>query len=153
MLAPSLTITEEPVADIIESELWPLLVEHREELTTNKALMELAPDVARYRQAEAAGAVLALIAREGGRIVGYSVNFVSPHIHYMRMTICANDVLFVDRDHRARLGLRLLRATEEAAKARGCDLMCWHAKPDTHLDAILRRREYRVQDVIYTRPL
>jgi GNAT superfamily N-acetyltransferase len=156
MLAPSLTIAEEPVADIIETELWPLLVEHRDELTTNKALMELAPDVERYRAAEAAGAVLALIAREGGRVVGYSINFVSQHIHYMRMTLAANDVLYVAKSHRARLGLRLIDATEAAAREHGAHLVAWHAKPGTHLEAILRRRArkgYRVQDVIFTREL
>lgn len=153
MLSPRLTIAEEPIAEIIESELWPLLVQHREELTTNKALMELAPDVARYRDAENAGALLALIAREDGRIVGYSGNFVLPHIHYMRLRMCANDVLFVDQAHRASLGLRLIHATEQAARARGAQLMAWHAKPGTPLENILRRRGCRVQDIVFTKEL
>jgi GNAT superfamily N-acetyltransferase len=149
----SVEIRVEPVAEIIEGELWPLLVEHREELTTNKGLMELAPDVERYREAEANGAVLALIARAGSKVVGYSVNFVAPHIHYMRVRMAYNDVLFVDRAHRATLGLRLIHATEAAAKEHGVHVMAWHAKPDTHLSTILQRKGYRVQDIVYTREL
>jgi GNAT superfamily N-acetyltransferase len=148
-----ITIDEEPIAEILEGELWPLLVDHREELTTNKALMELAPDVERYRDAESKGALLGLVARDDGRPVGYSINFVSPHLHYMRMCMAMNDVLFVAKTHRASLGIRLLNATEEAARKRGAHLMAWHAKPGTPLESILHRRGCRVQDVVFTKEL
>jgi GNAT superfamily N-acetyltransferase len=153
MLSPRNTIAEEPIAEIIEGELWPLLVEHREELTTNKALMELAPDVARYAEAEAAGALLGIVARIDGQVVGYSVNFVAPNLHYMRVRMAVNDVFFVDKAHRGVLGLRLMRATREAAKARGAHLMAWHAKPGTPLESILRRQGCRVQDIVFTEEL
>lgn len=150
-----LTIDQEPIADIIESELWPLLVEHREELTTNKALMKLAPDTARYRDLEAAGSLCGLVVRDEARAVaGYSVNFIAPHLHYSECVAAHNDVLFLRRDHRqGTLGLRLLRATEDACRAHGAALICWHAKPGTSLEQILRRRAYRVQDVIFSKEL
>jgi len=149
----ALTITQEPIAHMLDSELRPLLVDHREELTTNKALMQLAPDVERYAALEAAGVVLALVARDGDLIVGYSINFVAQHLHYASVRMCTNDVLFVAKSHRATLGLRLIHATEEAARERGAQVMAWHAKPDTHLEAILRRRECRVQDIVFTKEL
>lgn len=146
------TITEELVADRLESDFWPLLVRHREELTTNKALMELAPDIARYRGAESAGALVALVARAGGSIVGYSFNFVGPHLHYMRLRVAENDVLFTLPEWRERAGGRLLVATKRACKARGARVMAWHAKPGTALEAILRKRA-RVQDIVFTEEL
>jgi hypothetical protein len=97
--------------------------------------------------------VLGLIARVDGRAVGYSINFVSPHIHYMRMCMAMNDVLFVAKSHRASLGIRLLHATEQAARNRGAHLMAWHAKPGTPLESILRRRGCRLQDLIFTKEL
>lgn len=153
-----LTITREDVAELIPTELWPLLVEHREEVTTDKAIMVLAPDMERYRAAQANGALLGLVAREDGRAVGYSINFLAPALHYTGLAMCTNDVLFVDRDHRAFLGLRLMRATEQVARRLVPDdtplLMCWHAKADSSLDRILRRRRgYRVQDVIHTKEI
>lgn len=154
----ALTITREDVAELIPTELWPLLVDHREEVTTNKEIMVLAPDMARYRAAQMAGALLGLVARDNGRAVGYSINFLAPALHYMRTAMCHNDVLFVAKSHRATLGLRLMKATEQVARRLVPDdtplLMCWHAKPDTSLDKILRRRPgYRVQDIIHTKEI
>lgn len=152
-ICAELRITEEPIAGMLEHELWPLLVDHREELTTNKALMELAPDVARYQQAEQQGALASLVARVGSQIVGYSINFVGQHLHYSHLRYMHNDVLFVSKSHRASTGLRLLRATREMAKAHGARIMTWHAKPGTPLESILRRQRCRVQDIVFTEEL
>lgn len=152
-----ITFTEQPIADIIESELWPLLVEHREELTTNKVLMRLNPDVERYREAERAGFGLSIVARDGERIVGYSINFVAPHIHYKDVLIVYNDALWTTHSHRATVGAQLMAETEAASLRRGARLMAWHAKPGTTLDRIMqievRRKRARVQDIVYTKEL
>lgn len=102
---------------------------------------------------EAAGAFFALVARVGPTIVGYSGNFLLPHIHYRRLTVAINDVLFVAKGQRGTLGLRLMAATEEVARQRGARMVSWHAKPETTLDVLLARRGYRVQDVVYTKEL
>lgn len=149
-----ITIEEEHVAHLIESELWPLLQEHREELTTNKVLMELAPLTEQYTAAERGGMMFTLVAREHGRIVGYSGNFIGPHLHYSRLRYSHNDVLFLAKSHRqGPLGLRLIAATEKAAKAHGSQLHVWHAKPDTSLAKILPAKGYRVQDVMFSKEL
>lgn len=152
-----ITFTEQPIADIIETELWPLLVEHREELTTNKALMKLNPDVERYRTAEASGYGLSIVARDGTQIVGYSINFIAPHIHYKDVLMVYNDALFTVHSHRAQVGQQLMDETCAAGRRRGAQLMAWHAKPDTTLDRILklqvRRKRMRIQDIVYTQEL
>lgn len=152
-----ITFTEQPVADIIETELWPLLVEHREELTTNKVLMQLAPDVERYRNAEADGFCMSVVARDGVQIVGYSVNFIAPHIHYRHVLMVYNDALWTARSHRAQIGAQLMDETRAAGLRRGAHLMAWHAKPGTTLDRIMRvgvrRGRLRVQDTVYTEEL
>ena len=148
-----LTLLIETVADKVQ-ELWPLLERHREELATDKARMILAPDVDRYTAMEAAGVMFAIVARDNGRAVGYSVNFVSQHLHYCAMRYAQNDVLYLDPEYRSgSLGQRLIDATEEAARDRECDMIIWHAKPNTALDRILPRRGYRVQDIMYSKGL
>lgn len=135
-------------------EAWSLLEQHREELTTNKDLMVLKPDVDTYVRLEDQGRLLSLGAFEGDEIVGYSVNILANNLHYVDVTMCQNDVLYVREDKRqGPTGLRLMRETERLAKERGADMMLWHAKPGTNLDAILPRLDYRVQDVIYSRVL
>lgn len=152
-----ITFTEQPIADIIETELWPLLVEHREELTTNKVLMRLNPDVERYREAERAGFGLSIVAREDEQIVGYSINFIAPHIHYRDVLMVYNDALWTTHAYRSTVGAQLMKATREAGARHGARLMAWHAKPGTTLDRIMqievRRERARVQDIVYTEEL
>lgn len=152
-----LTLTEQPIAEIIETELWPLLVEHREELTTNKVLMKLAPDVDRYRAAERDGYGLSIVARDAGEVVGYSINFIAPHIHYRDVLVVFNDALWTSHSHRALAGAALMDATRQAGRARGANLMAWHAKPDTTLDRLMkikvRRKRARIQDIVYSEEL
>lgn len=152
-----ITFTEQPIADIIETELWPLLVEHREELTTNKALMKLAPDVERYREAERIGCGLSIVARDNDQIVGYSINLLAPHMHYRDVLMVYNDALWTSHSHRALVGAPLMDETRAAGRRHGAHIMAWHAKPDTTLDRVLRvqvrRKRARVQDIVYTEEL
>lgn len=133
---------------------WRLLEAHREELTTNKGLMILKPDISTYEMLESKNALLSLGAFDGEEIVGYSVNIMAHNLHYSDVMMCQNDVLYVREDKRqGPTGLKLIYETERLAKDRGADLMLWHAKPDTNLNDILPRLAYRVQDVVYTRVL
>ena len=133
---------------------WRLLEAHRKELTTNKGLMILKPDISTYEMLESKNALLSLGAFDGDEIVGYSVNIMAHNLHYSDLMMCQSDVLYVREDKRqGPAGLKLMRETERLAKERGAQMMLWHAKPDTNLDQILPRMGYRVQDVVYTRVL
>lgn len=146
------------VREIVASEwierAWPLLEEHREELTTNPDIMVLKPDIARYQTLEQAGLLLSLGLFRGESLIGYSVNILVTNLHYSDMLLCQNDLLFIAKEHRKGMaGVRLIATTERAAKERGAHMMLWHAKPDTSLHAMLPRMGYRVQDVIYSQVL
>lgn len=135
------------------TEGWPLFEEHRVELATNPDLMQLDPDVETYTILEERGRLISLGLYEGDQLIGYSVNIVARNLHY-DLIMCQNDVLYVQRDWRkGSTGLRLMTATEEAARVAGCDMMLWHAKQNTNLQHILPRRGYRVQDIIFSKEL
>lgn len=134
--------------------LWPLLQAHRLELATNLDLMPLAPQLDVYRTLEDGDKLLSLVLEHEGSIVGYSVNIVSNNLHYGPLKVCQNDVIFVSSSWRSEGGGRqLLEATEVEARRLGCAMLLMHAKPDTHLDVILPRYGYRVQDVIHSKVL
>jgi predicted GNAT superfamily acetyltransferase len=151
-MPPEITITEQPIADAIHGELWPLAQAHHAELAVSQAAMRLAPDAQRYRAVEAAGGLLALVMRAGGQAVGYSINFLSNPIHHAETLLVINDAFFVDASHRAELGLRLMRATRDAARQRGAARLWWTAKPHTAMDAILRTR-CAVEETVFTEDL
>lgn len=146
-------IIETTIADKIEH-VPGLLEAHWHESARNKHLMVLKPDVARYQSLEAAGALLSLVAYVEETIVGYSVNIVTPHLHYADLLCAHNDVLFVAKEYRESvLGLKLIRETERAARARGAHLMLWHAKEATALANILPKMGCTVQEIIYSKEL
>lgn len=146
-------ILETTIADKIEH-VPGLLEAHWHESARNKHLMVLKPDVARYQALETAGALLSLVAYVDDQVVGYSVNVVSPHLHYADLLCAHNDLLFVAEKYRkSPLGLKLIRDTERAAKARGVHLMLWHAKEDTTLANILPKMGCKVQDIIFSKEL
>lgn len=135
---------------------WPLLEAHRDELTTNKSIMVLDPMRERYAMLDDCGALLTVGAFIDDEIVGYAVGIVDRNLHYQGLVVCNNDILFVRKDLRGRLGLQLMRETERLAKERAGDLPClclWHAKPNTDLEAILPRLGYKVQDVVFSKVL
>lgn len=127
---------------------------HWDEIALNKHLMVFKPDTERYHAMEQAGVLFALAAHIDGELIGYSVSFVTRHLHYADLLFAQNDVLFLDKRYRASgAGLALIRATEEEAKARGARMIIWHAKQGTALEAVLPRIGYGVQDVMFSKEI
>lgn len=131
-----------------------LFEQHYKEVALHKDVMQLDPRWNNYYALEEQGVLLVLGAFADQVLVGYSVSFFAEHLHHQQLLVCHNDLLFVEPSHRrGRLGLRLIHATEEAARQRGSRLILWQAKPSTALDTLLLRRGYGVQDIIYSKAL
>ena len=117
-----------------------LFDEHYEEIARNKHVMVLKPDEETYRKSEEMGTIFILSARQGDKLIGYSVNFVTNHLHYADLKLAQNDLLFISKEHRGgRVGLKLIKETEKHATSLGCKLMLWHAKENTALVSLLPR--------------
>jgi hypothetical protein len=158
MHAAAATKIELTTIETIEREGGSLLAEHYDEIAKHKDVMVLHPRWDVYQQAQRAGHLFCLAAFVDDVMVGYSVTFVTQHLHYGLMTYAQNDVLFVSPPHRStangRLGVRLIHETEVEAKERGAQLMLWHAKEHSKLSLLLAGRgQYAVQDIIYSRKL
>lgn len=145
----------ETLFDVIE-EVQPLLEQHYQELAKDKARIKLDPDWARYIEMEQKGSLLLFTARKDAKLVGYAVFFAGRHAHYKGLTLVANDLLFLDAQHRVgRTGVRLIKYCESQISALypGLTAVTWHAKEDTVLAEMLGRMNYRVQDIIFSRLL
>ena len=131
-----------------------LFDEHYEEIARNKHVMVLKPDEETYRKSEEMGTIFILSARQGDKLIGYSVNFVTNHLHYADLKLAQNDLLFISKEHRGgRVGLKLIKETEKHATLLGCKLMLWHAKESTTLAHMLPRLKYGVQDIMFSKEL
>ncbi len=140
-------LTSDPaIADLFHS--------HWDEIALNKDLMKLKPLLDKYYQLEANGMLLIIGAYVDGELVGYSVNFLSQHLHYADLWTCMNDIVFVDKAARkSGVGAALIRHTEELAKERGAQMMLWHVKENTSMAALLPKLGYGVQDIVLSKGL
>lgn len=135
-------------------EAWGLLELHREELTTHKHIMELKPDIAKYKAFEDAGNLFTLGLYDEEKIVGYSVNIITHNIHYSDLRCVHNDILFVHPDYRrGSWGLKLIKATENMAKEKGAKLILFHGKEKTPFAALMPKLDYGVQDIMFSKEL
>ena len=140
--------------DEMLAEATILFEEHYTEIARNKEVMKLKPDEMTYRKMEDAHQIFILSARQDDVLIGYSVNFVTNHLHYADLKYSQNDVLFIKKEFRGgRIGLRLMKITEDYAKSLGCKVMLWHAKEHTTLSTLLPRLKYGVQDIVFSKEL
>jgi len=146
--------------DILEQKILPtayslkeLFEQHWEEvygITNRKANIML--DV--YGKMEEVGMAFGLFAYYDMHIVGYSINFLAPNIHSAGHISCNNDALYVDPFFRdTPLGLRLIKRTEEKAKMKGADMMCWNAPLNTNLIKILPRLKYNAVEQVFIKEI
>jgi GNAT superfamily N-acetyltransferase len=141
------------IADAIKAN-EALGLTHYDEIALNKDLMVYAPDIERYARLEALGVLVNLAVYDGDRVIGYSINIVTPHLHYKDLLCAHNDMIFLAPEHRqGSLGVKLIKATKAACAARGVQLMLWHAKENTPLAKLLPRMGCKVQDILFSEVL
>lgn len=126
-----------------------MLEAHYQELGNTK-LFDLDMDWDRYEAIEKQGNSLYLVALDQEfKCVGYSLNVISPHLHYKQQLVCYNDLLYTQPGSRSAIvGGRLMLATKDYAAEAGAVCMSWHAKENTALHRILSKRA-KLAEVIF----
>lgn len=146
-------IRVENYADVI-GEIKPLLELHYHEIASFKDSIPLDPNFARYAELDAAGALLIIAARRDGVLVGYSIFFLTHHLHYQSTLIAANDIVFLHPSERSGgMGIRLFKESERIARERGAKLISWHIKPVNDFSPILERLGYVRHEIILAKLL
>lgn len=127
-----------------------LLWEHYDEVALYRDAIPLDPDWGKYEYMEQESSLVAVGARDDGRLIGYSVFFLNWHIHYKRSLYAANDVLFLEKAYRTKssAGIRLIKESEKMLRARGVERILFHVKLDHDFRKILHRLGYFDEEVI-----
>lgn len=116
-------------------EAQSLLVAHWEEIALDKDTIELSVATEQYRHLEAVGQLLIVTMRMDGRLVGYHVSFVKPHLHYAKTLMAFTDLFYIDPLYRRGLNaFGLFRAVEEQLYLLGVQRM--HASCKLSLDLL-----------------
>ena len=107
-----------------------VLYMHWEELALNKDKVYLNPDMNKYVLLQQAGTLFNIVVYKDDIVVGYSIIFLSTHIHYQDHKYANVDIVYVHPEYRhSTIGARLLIATEQLAKDIGASVILHHAKP------------------------
>lgn len=140
-----------------------LILDHYKEIALNQDQIPLDPDWERYNQAEVSGNLLCCTVRDGetvkdSPVIGYSVFFLTWHIHYNTTRIATNDVLYLDKKYRnGGTGIKLIKYSEEQLKVYGVDKVIWHIKFNKKdgdrkdFSPILERLGYEEEEKILTK--
>ncbi len=142
---------EEKIKDCI-GEAAPLLDKHWAEIAHYKDI-NLNPDYEQYFKANDAGFLKCFTARcDKGKLIGYAVYFIKPHVHYRQSIWASQDVLFIDKEYRGRGGMFIFWCDDRLREA-GIQVVTHHVKAAHNWGRLLERGGYDLQDLIYTKRL
>ena len=122
------------------TELAPLFLQQHHELSDPKHIAKLPLDVDwdAYGRLEKNGNLLLIVARQGLKIIGYTISIIHPHLHYRTALMCQVDTYWLAPDYRDpgedsldtldSVGAQLLIETEDAAVRRGAVKMINHTR-------------------------
>lgn len=129
--------------------LWP---EHYEEIAVDKDRMPMRPDVANYQALEAAGKLQIVVARDDGRMVGYVLTVIRPHLHYADVLCGFEDAYFLSKTHRrGMVGVKLLREAVRHMQRVGAQKAFFMTKVALDMGPLFERMGFTRTDVVYSK--
>ena len=141
----------EKFEDIIE-ELKPLLEAHWKEIANYQSEIKLDPDYVKYQTMSDQDMLHMVTARQDGKIVGYHINFIIPHMHYKQHLFAFNDILYLCPSLRkSSVALRMFKYTEKNLKKLGVSVITVHMKVEFPFDRLCEYLGYSYTERLYTK--
>jgi hypothetical protein len=132
-------------------EALDLFQKHYEEIAERTDVIELDPNIELYNELYKKGALEIHTARDDGKLIGYSLWFLSKHIHYKKSLTASSDVLYISPEHRkGMLGVKFIKWTTEKIKERKPQRIMFHVKPFLDYSPILERNGANYFEKIYS---
>lgn len=137
---------------IARAEMEALFPLHWAEVARDRDTIILDPDWASYYQMEAYGQFFLMVCRVDGRMAGYHICFVRPHLHYRKSLSAITDIFFIHPDYRAgRIGVQLFKESEKALKARGVQKIFLGCKISKDLTPLFERMGYTKIEYVFAK--
>lgn len=144
-----ITIQKEKILAAAE-EMESLLQSHFDEVALHKDEIPLDPDWPRYVALEEHGICHLITARIDGKLIGYSVVFLSTHMQHASTMVADCDALYIHPAYRhgSKAGIRIIEYTEKFVKSLGAKKMVWHIKNAHDWSLVLYRKGYEDEEKI-----
>ncbi len=128
--------------------LW---VEHYDEIARDKDKMPMAPDVETYKFLESRGQLQILTVRKDGKMIGYQLTIIKPHLHYS--TLCGfEDSYFLSKSERKGMaGVRLITQAIKHMEKRGVEKIFFMTKAFLDRGRIFEYLGFTKCDIVYSK--
>jgi hypothetical protein len=145
-----ITFQVENSEKFIESAM-PLLEGHYKEIAERTDVIKLNPNFDSYKLLEKKDALEIHTIRDDGKLIGYSLWFISKHIHYKDSLTVNSDILYINPDYRKGiLGAKFIKWTTEKINERKPQRIMFHVKSAVDYSTILKRLGANHFESIYT---
>ena len=130
------------------AEAIPLLIEHWQEITYIDGLT-VKPEFSKYESLERNGILRTYTARLEGKLIGYAVFFLSPHLHFKKHLFAYCDVLYIMPAHRG-FGHRFTRWCNNRLRDDRASVILYNVNKKFDFGSILKRQGFKHTDDVYT---
>lgn len=138
-------------------ELLPLFVKHWREVGANQDRVPLDVDVRRLLAYEQMGMLGVVAARHDGKLVGYVVILMGPHLHHASTQWAQFDGFWLEPAFRkGTAGFRMLRGAVAAVRKRGAKVLTVPVKQafeNGRVNRLFERMKFSPTDMLFTRVL
>lgn len=147
-----ITYQKEALKDFI-LEFAELLKPHMDEINVSQRLgFVFKPDYGRYIKMQEAGVFTVVTCRDEGKLVGYSVFGVMPHIRYADCKIAKEDLYYIKPEYRNKgLGKQLFIETEKVLKDQGVNQIIFTTKTYSDNSHIFEKLGYEFYEKAFTK--
>ena len=146
-----IVFAEEQLQHVLE-EMKPMLLEHWEEVAMYKDKIDFSPDYNKYFSMCDMGFIRLYTMRDNGKLVGYSLFFTMPHLHYSKDMFAVNDVVFVDPEYRLPfITPAFFNYVEEQLSRLGMSVITYHMKVYKPFEKLMNGLQYNFTEHLYTK--
>jgi hypothetical protein len=132
-------------------ELFPA---HWEELALDRQKFPMDVHYDRYVHFETADALLVVTARADGKLVGYYVGMILPHLHYQSSgNMLHTDLYYLQKEFRTGNGAKMLMCVQDAARRRKCVKMYLSTKAHLDHSKLFEAMGFRLSDHMFVKLL
>ena len=134
-------------------ELKEIIKDHYEELSVTKTF-PLDPDWDAYEKLLDIGRLKFITCKDDGKLVGYIIFFISPHLHYKSCLTAFEDIYFLKKEYRkGRVGIRLFQFAEKLLKEQGINRIIYNTKVHSDNTSLFEYLGYSFMDKVFTKLL
>jgi hypothetical protein len=134
-------------------DLKEIIKDHYDELSVTKDF-PLDPAWDSYEQLLKNGGLKFITCKDDGKLVGYIIYFIAPHLHYKTCLTAFEDIYYLKKEYRkGRTGIRMFQFADKLLKNQGIHRVIYNTKVHSDNSSLFEYLGYKFVDKVFTKLL